>query len=515
MILKYILCAVAAYLLGSISTGVLLSRRLFHDDVRKHGSGGTGATNMLRTYRLKAALLTFAGDAAKAALAVLLGRYLAGFEGGCVAAVFAIVGHMWPLYFGFRGGKGIACTVGAIAVLYPILLVPLVILWGVPVLCSRCISLGSIIAALGLTPAVALWCHGQAVELVFPAPCTDIKQQTDPPGSRQGGKMKIAVLGSGAWGTALAMLLQKNGHEVSLWSYCEEESNTLRERGENRMLPGVPLPKGLALTHREDIVAGCELVVFAPPSYAMRQTAQRVKPYLTPGTVLVTVAKGVEPESGLRMSEILAEELPGYAVAALSGPSHAEEVAREMPTGCVAACPEKAIAEWVQGIFMNPSFRVYSSTDITGVELCGAAKNIIALAAGMAEGMGCGDNAKALMMSRALVELSALIKAAGGQENTCFGLAGMGDMIVTCTSPHSRNHMAGVAIGRGEHVAGDLGERHAVVEGYYAAQSVTALAQKLGVHMPICECVYDILFNGKDPAAALTELMLRDKRSEF
>lgn len=156
MILKYILCAAAAYLLGSISTGVLLSRRLFHDDVRKHGSGGTGATNMLRTYRLKAAL------------AVLLGRYLAGFEGGCVAAVFAIVGHMWPLYFGFRGGKGIACTVGAIAVLYPILLVPLVILWGVPVLCSRCISLGSIIAALGLTPAVALWCHGQAVEPVFP-----------------------------------------------------------------------------------------------------------------------------------------------------------------------------------------------------------------------------------------------------------------------------------------------------------------------------------------------------------
>ena len=163
--------------------------------------------------------------------------------------------------------------------------------------------------------------------------------------------MKIAVLGSGAWGTALAMLLQKNGHEVSLWSYCEEESNTLRERGENRMLPGVPLPKGLALTHREDIVAGCELVVFAPPSYAMRQTAQRVKPYLTPGTVLVTVAKGVEPESGLRMSEILAEELLGYAVTALSGPSHAEEVAREMPTGCV---PGKSHCRMGAGHFYEP-----------------------------------------------------------------------------------------------------------------------------------------------------------------
>lgn len=171
MILKYILCAVAAYLLGSISTGVLLSRRLFHDDVRKHGSGGTGATNMLRTYRLKAALLTFAGDAAKAALAVGLGLLLAGREGGCIAAVFAVVGHMFPLYFGFRGGKGIACTVGAVAVLYPILLLPLAVLWAVPVLLSRCISLGSIIAGAALTPAVALWCHGQGIAPSIPVGC--------------------------------------------------------------------------------------------------------------------------------------------------------------------------------------------------------------------------------------------------------------------------------------------------------------------------------------------------------
>lgn len=171
MILKYILCAVAAYLLGSISTGVLLSRRLFHDDVRKHGSGGTGATNMLRTYRLKAALLTFAGDAAKAALAVGLGLLLAGREGGCIAAVFAVVGHMFPLYFGFRGGKGIACTVGAVAVLYPILLLPLAVLWAMPVLLSRCISLGSIIAGAALTPAVALWCHGQGVASAIPVGC--------------------------------------------------------------------------------------------------------------------------------------------------------------------------------------------------------------------------------------------------------------------------------------------------------------------------------------------------------
>ena len=171
MILKYILCAVAAYLLGSISTGVLLSRRLFHDDVRKHGSGGTGATNMLRTYRLKAALMTFAGDAAKAALAVGLGLLLAGREGGCIAAVFAVVGHMFPLYFGFHGGKGIACSVGALAVLYPILLLPLAVLWAVPVLLSRYISLGSIIAGVAMTPAVALWCHGQGAAPAIPVGC--------------------------------------------------------------------------------------------------------------------------------------------------------------------------------------------------------------------------------------------------------------------------------------------------------------------------------------------------------
>lgn len=174
MILRYILCAAAAYLLGSISTGVLLSRRLFHDDVRKHGSGGTGATNMLRTYRLKAALLTFAGDAAKAALAVGLGLLLAGREGGCIAAVFAVVGHMFPLYFGFRGGKGIACTVGAVAVLYPILLLPLAVLWAVSVLLSRCISLGSIIAGAALTPAVALWCHGQGIAPAIPVGCAAV-----------------------------------------------------------------------------------------------------------------------------------------------------------------------------------------------------------------------------------------------------------------------------------------------------------------------------------------------------
>lgn len=174
MILRYILCAAAAYLLGSISTGVLLSRRLYHDDVRKHGSGGTGATNMLRTYRLKAALLTFAGDAAKAALAVGLGLLLAGREGGCIAAVFAVVGHMFPLYFGFRGGKGIACTVGALAVLYPILLLPLAVLWAVPVLLSRCISLGSIIAGVALTPAVALWCHGQGAAPAIPVGCAAV-----------------------------------------------------------------------------------------------------------------------------------------------------------------------------------------------------------------------------------------------------------------------------------------------------------------------------------------------------
>ena len=328
--------------------------------------------------------------------------------------------------------------------------------------------------------------------------------------------MKTAVIGSGAWGTALAMVLLENGHDVSLWSYTEEERAAILAHGENPMLRGVPIPERMELTCDLSCVKGCGLVVLATPSFAVRSTARRLGETADPGTPIVLVSKGIEKDTTLLLHQVVEQEVGDrHPVVVLSGPSHAEEVAREMPTGCVAACPEKAIAERVQDLFVNPCFRVYSSTDVTGVELCGAAKNIIALAAGMAEGMGYGDNAKALLMSRALVELSALIKAAGGEETTCFGLAGLGDMVVTCTSPHSRNHMAGVAIGQGAHAAGNLGERHAVVEGYYAAQSVTALARRLGVRMPICECVYAILFEGKAPDAALTELMLRDKKSEF
>lgn len=327
--------------------------------------------------------------------------------------------------------------------------------------------------------------------------------------------MHITVLGSGGWGTALALLLLKNHHQVTLWSHSPEKAAALRDTRENPSLPGIALPQELQITADAGCVASAGAVVFATPSYALRATARQAAPHLAKGTALVTAAKGVEPESGCRMSQILAQELPGFPAAALSGPSHAEEVAREKPTGCVVACEDPAVAESLQRIFMHPSFRVYTSADIIGVELCGAAKNVIAIGAGMADGLACGDNSKALLMTRALVELGDLIHAAGGRDSTCFGLAGVGDMIVTCTSAHSRNHSAGVLLGQGKSMAEVLASTHSVIEGYYAAQSVTQLARSLGVRMPICDCIYDILYRGCTPADALISLMLRDRKSEF
>ena len=328
--------------------------------------------------------------------------------------------------------------------------------------------------------------------------------------------MKAVVVGSGGWGTALSMVLCDNGHDVTLWSHDPAKAAEMAKTRKNSKLKGVRLPDSLKISGDLDCLKGAELVISATPSFAVRETGKKIAPYLTPETVLVSVSKGIERDTNLRMSQILTEVIGNICkVAALSGPSHAEEVSIRMPTGCVSACPDLKVARLVQDAFMNDYFRVYTSEDIVGVELSAAMKNVVALACGVCDGMGYQDNTKALLMTRAMAELTRLGEKLGGTRQTFGGLAGMGDLIVTCTSMHSRNRRCGILIGQGKPVQEAVKEIGAVVEGYYAAQSVTALAQKLGVHMPICECVYDILFNGKDPAAALTELMLRDKRSEF
>ena len=328
--------------------------------------------------------------------------------------------------------------------------------------------------------------------------------------------MKVAVIGSGGWGTALAMLLLENGNAVTLWSYSEEESKVLRETGENPMLKGVPLPKELKFTTDLDCVAGCGVVVLATPSFAVRSTARQMAPHLTAGTVVVSVSKGIEKETSTTLTEAIHEELgPDYPVVALSGPSHAEEVGRGVPTAVVSASKDQKAAELVQDLFMNPRFRVYASDDVTGVELAAALKNVIALCAGCCDGMGCGDNTKAALMTRGLTEIARLGVAMGGRKETFAGLAGVGDLIVTCTSMHSRNRRCGILIGKGMEPTQAVKEIGAVVEGYYAAANAKTLADKLGVEMPIAAAAYEVLYHGKDPKVVLQELMTREKKHEI
>ena len=328
--------------------------------------------------------------------------------------------------------------------------------------------------------------------------------------------MKITVLGSGAWGTALSLVLLENGHQVTLWSYTREESQTLRDNHENPMLKGVPLPESLALTDDMACVKGCGLVVLATPSFAVRTTAAKLKDLVDPGTILVSVSKGIEKDTSLRLSQVIEEEIGDKCpVVVLSGPSHAEEVGRRIPTGVVAAASDRAVAEQVQDLFMNHRFRVYTSDDRVGTELCAALKNIIALCAGCCDGMGCGDNTKALLMTRGLAEMARLGVALGGRKETFTGLAGVGDLIVTCTSMHSRNRRCGILIGQGKGVQEAIREVGAVVEGYYAAASARVLAQKTGVDMPIAQAAYEVLYEGRDVHGVVADLMTRSKRSEL
>ena len=298
--------------------------------------------------------------------------------------------------------------------------------------------------------------------------------------------------------------------------YLEEESQRLRETGENPLLPGVKLPQGLQYTWDLSCVKGCGAVIMATPSFGVRTTAEQIRPYLTPETILISVSKGIEKGTSLRMTEIIRQATGDLCpVAALSGPSHAEEVARRVPTAVVSACPDQVVAEQVQDLFLNDRFRVYSSSDVIGVELGAALKNVMALCTGCCRGMEFGDNTIAMLMTRGLAEMARLGVALGGRRETFAGLAGMGDLIVTCTSLNSRNYRAGILIGQGVPVDQAIAQIGAVVEGYYAVDSARELAARLGVEMPITQAAYEVLYEGRSPREALQALMRRKKRHEI
>ena len=325
--------------------------------------------------------------------------------------------------------------------------------------------------------------------------------------------MKAAVIGAGAWGTALACQLSRNGHNTALWFRDPEKAKLAQERRVNQRLKNAPLPPQLLCTEDPECVRGCRLVVIAAPSFPIRSVCRAVAPYLEQDAVMVSVTKGIEEGSLLRMSQIVAQET-GRPVVALSGPCHAEEVAVQVPTGCLAACEDKALAEFVQDAFMSETFRVYTSPDAIGAELGGALKNIIALCAGVATGLGYGDNTKAMLMTRGLTEMARLGVSMGARRETLAGLSGVGDLIVTCTSVHSRNRQAGILIGQGLSPQEAMAQVGAVVEGYYATKSAWELCRREGVEMPIVSAAYHVLYENASPRDVVDQLLTRRKKAE-
>jgi glycerol-3-phosphate dehydrogenase (NAD(P)+) len=328
---------------------------------------------------------------------------------------------------------------------------------------------------------------------------------------------KIAVIGSGSWGTAFSFMLGRNKHNVCLWSYFKEESEELARCRENKQyLPGVLLPECISFTpDMEECVCGAGLVVIATPSHTVRQTAKNLAPYIKSGQVIVCISKGFDEESLLRLSQVISSEIPHAAVASMSGPSHAEEVGRCLPTTNVVAHPDLKVAQYIQDLIMAPEFRIYTSDDIIGVELGGSLKNIIALCAGISDGLGYGDNTKAALMTRGLAEIIRLGRAMGGRLETFAGLAGVGDLIVTCTSMHSRNRRAGILIGQGKTAEQAQKEVKMVVEGVKTTKAAYKLSQKYDIDMPITHQAYNILFENKNPLQAVNELMCRSKKEEI
>lgn len=328
---------------------------------------------------------------------------------------------------------------------------------------------------------------------------------------------KIGMIGAGSWGIALTWLLTNNGHQVTVWSALKDEIRLLQEKHEQTSkLPGVILADSVSFTTSlKEAVKGRDLLVLAVPSPFVRSTAHQLRDVVEEKQIIVNVAKGIEEKTLMTLSEVIEEEIPQAQVAVLSGPSHAEEVGKGVPTTIVAGAKTRSAAEKIQNIFMSPVFRVYTSPDVLGIELGAALKNVVALAAGIADGLGYGDNTKAALITRGITEIARLGTAMGGKRETFFGLSGIGDLIVTCASMHSRNRRAGILIGQGHTMEEAMQEVQMVVEGVYSAKAAMGLAEKYHVSLPIIEQVNQVLFYGKPAADAVGELMLRDKKIEI
>ncbi len=329
--------------------------------------------------------------------------------------------------------------------------------------------------------------------------------------------MKITILGSGGWGLANAVLLNKNGHDITLWCFLESEAELLiKEGGNEKLLPGIKLPESISITTDISCVKGADLIVVAVPSFGVASTARNIRPFMTKEQPVVLLSKGFDKENGYCiLAETLQRELPENDIIVVTGPSHAEEVSRGIPTAVVAASKSRKAAEFVQDVYMNDLFRVYTSPDVVGAELGGAMKNIMALAVGISDGMGFGDNTKAMLMTRGILEMARFGVALGGHPDTFSGLSGTGDLIVTCVSDHSRNRRMGLLLGKGVKPQEAIEKVGAVCEGFFASEAVHELTKDMDIELPISEAMYKLLYEDADIMEIARSLFSREKKGEF
>ncbi|MBO7403185.1 MAG: glycerol-3-phosphate 1-O-acyltransferase PlsY [Lachnospiraceae bacterium] len=556
IILKILCCLALGYAFGNISTAYIIGR-INHIDIRNYGSGNAGTTNTLRTLGKKAGAFTFLGDVLKAVIPVLLVRHLI-FPGDvdstellCVyTGLGVILGHNFPFWLKFKGGKGIAATFGIFLALHWPTAVVCLVVFAIIVITTKYVSLGSIVASiiadiwmiiyffvaypksayhigvlLIIYLVLALWRHkANIVRLIngtenkIGHKKTSTVQDENAVFSdvKLGEKRKVTVLGAGTWGIALTIQLASNGHKVTLWSALDKEIDALEnDRSNIKGLPGAVLQDSVVLT--KDInqaLKEYDFIVLAVASPFVRSTAKLIKNIVKPGSLIVNVAKGIEESSFMTLSEVINDEIPSAVVGVLSGPSHAEEVSRGIPTTVVAGAKSRKIATLIQDTFMGEHFRVYTSADVTGMEIGGALKNIIALAAGISDGCGFGDNSKAALMTRGLNEICKIGEKLGGYEDTFYGLSGLGDMIVTCTSTHSRNWTCGNAIGKGVPVKEAIASVGQVVEGVNCARAAFAIACRYKLDVPIIEQMNRVLFEEKPVREAVEDLFARGRKDE-
>ncbi len=555
-----------SYILGSVPIGLLLAR-VKGVDIRNVGSGNIGATNVFRSVGKAWGIATFIGDALKGFIpafffpvfAIRVLQHSTVSNLGLLFGCAAIVGHNWPVFLHFRGGKGIATSAGVLLGVAPVSVGVGACIWGMLFVTTGYVSVASIAAAaavpasawalylpetgpllpfvLTVLGAVAIGRHSiniqrlfKGVEHRFNLPWlkpgkggmrTESDARERAPGdlgsfTGPSGITRVCVIGDGGWGTALAMVLQRNGHSVTVWGpFPDYIARIRRERTNPKFLPDVDLPPEILWTaNREEAASGADVVVLAVPSRFYKEVVGSFAPVITPDASVVSVTKGLDRETLQRMSQVASELLGHRPVAALSGPSLAEEVARGIPTAVVvaAALPDQALA--LQSLFVNPAFRVYASDDVAGIELGGALKNVLAIAAGISDGIGYGDNTKAALITRGLAEITRLGAALGAHRNTFAGLSGMGDLVVTCTSRRSRNRAVGERIGRGESLEKIMSSMEQVAEGVWTSLTAQALARKLDVDAPIIDEVCAVLHEGKDPRAAVKALLTREPRPE-